>query len=75
MLIANHILIVGGGFSGTLLAINLVRHGTARVSLIERGPARMACGSAYGVAHEDHVLNVPAANMSAFPDDRHHFAT
>ncbi|WP_443969610.1 FAD/NAD(P)-binding protein [Sphingobium sp. CR28] len=75
MLIANHILIVGGGFSGTLLAINLVRHGMARVSLIERDPARMGRGLAYGAAQEDHVLNVRAANMSAFPDEPDHFAT
>ncbi|MCW2404614.1 putative NAD(P)/FAD-binding protein YdhS [Sphingobium sp. B1D7B] len=75
MLIANHIVIVGGGFSGTLLAVNLVRHGMAQVSLIERDPTRMGRGLAYGAAQQDHVLNVRAANMSAFPDEPNHFST
>ena len=35
--------IVGGGFSGTLLALNLLRLG-ARVALIERNEDRMAKG-------------------------------
>jgi uncharacterized NAD(P)/FAD-binding protein YdhS len=64
--------IVGAGFSGTLLAINLLRHDGPRATLIERGgsPGR---GLAYGTAHPDHVLNVRAENMSAFPDDPGHF--
>lgn len=73
MLTADHVAIVGSGFSGTLLAINLLRHGTGRVTLIERAPSRLARGLAYGQAQADHVLNVRAANMSAFPDLPHHF--
>lgn len=67
------ILIVGGGFSGTILAIGLVRLGGVRVSLIER---RLAAGRgvAYSAALDDHLLNVRAASMSAFPDDPGHFA-
>lgn len=73
MLSPDHVAIVGGGFSGTLLAINLLHHGIARVTLIERAPARLARGLAYGRAQADHVLNVRAANMSAFPDMPGHF--
>lgn len=73
MLIAKQIAIVGGGFSGTLLAINLLRHGDARVTLIERNGDRLARGLAFGAAREDHVLNVRAANMSALPDEPDHF--
>jgi uncharacterized NAD(P)/FAD-binding protein YdhS len=68
-----HVAIVGGGFSGTLLAINLLRHDGPRATLIERRPAQLARGVAYSAAHEDHLLNVRAANMSALPDDPDHF--
>ncbi|MFC3443689.1 FAD/NAD(P)-binding protein [Sphingobium rhizovicinum] len=75
MLIARHVAIIGGGFSGTLLAINLLRHGSQRVTLVERRSDRLGRGLAYGAAHADHLLNVRAANMSAFPDQPDHFAT
>lgn len=74
MLSADHIAIVGGGFSGTLLAINLLRHGEARVTLIERRGDRLGRGLAYGAARPDHILNVRAANMSALPDQPAHFS-
>jgi uncharacterized NAD(P)/FAD-binding protein YdhS len=64
--------IVGGGFSGTLLAINLLRHGVKTV-LIERDEAQLAKGLAFGTRRAEHLLNVRAANMSAFPDDLGHF--
>jgi uncharacterized NAD(P)/FAD-binding protein YdhS len=67
-----HVAIVGGGFSGTMLAVQLLRRG-ARVTLIERArpPGR---GLAYGAADPIHLLNVRAGNMSAYPDDPGHFA-
>ncbi len=67
-----HVAIIGAGFSGTLQAINLLRHGEARVTLIDRASAP-GRGLAYGAAHPGHLLNVPASGMSAFPDDPHHF--
>lgn len=67
-----HVAIVGAGFSGTLQAINLLHHQGPRATLIERG-GRAGEGLAYGAAHPSHVLNVRAANMSAFPDDPGHF--
>ncbi|MEE4452771.1 FAD/NAD(P)-binding protein [Novosphingobium resinovorum] len=66
------IAIVGGGFSGTLLAINLMRYGV-RVVLIERSAGQLAKGVAFGTRKPEHLLNVRAANMSAFPDDAGHF--
>lgn len=66
------IAIVGGGFSGTLLMINLLRLG-ARVVLIERSRAMLAGGLAFGTRRPEHLLNVRATNMSAFPEDASHF--
>jgi uncharacterized NAD(P)/FAD-binding protein YdhS len=68
----DHVAIVGGGFSGTLLAVNLLRHDGPRATLIERRP-HTARGVAYSAAHPDHLLNVRAENMSALPDDPGHF--
>ncbi|WP_292650173.1 FAD-dependent oxidoreductase [Nocardioides sp.] len=60
--------IVGGGASGTLTAINLLRRG-ASVTLFEsRGEA--GYGVAYSTTDGRHLLNVRANNMSGFPDDR-----
>lgn len=67
-----HVAIAGAGFSGTLLAINLLRHDGPAATLIERRPTA-GRGLAYGAAHPSHVLNVRAANMSAYPDDPGHF--
>lgn len=67
------IAVVGSGFSGTLMAINLIRQ-RKRVVLIERDPARLAKGQAFGTRRPEHLLNVRAANMSAYPDDPGHFA-
>ncbi len=67
-----HIAIIGGGFSGTLLAINLIRHNGPRVTLIEHG--RAGRGLAYATHNASHLLNVRASNMSAFPDQSDHFS-
>ena len=69
---APHVVIVGGGFTGALQAINLLRHGATTATIIERR-AHAGRGIAYAAAHRDHVLNVRAGNMSAFPDDPGHF--
>jgi uncharacterized NAD(P)/FAD-binding protein YdhS len=72
MRVSRHVAIIGGGFSGTMLAAQLLRRGIGRVSLIERSgaPGR---GLAYGAAHPTHLLNVRAGGMSAYPDDPGHF--
>jgi uncharacterized NAD(P)/FAD-binding protein YdhS len=65
--------VVGGGFSGLLTAIHLLaRSDDVTVRLIERGD-RFAAGRAYATGNPQHVLNVRAANMSAFPDRPGHF--
>lgn len=69
----DHIVIVGGGFSGTLLAINLLRFDGPRATLIEREEERIARGVAYSATEPAHLLNVRAGGMSAFPDDPGHF--
>ena len=69
------IVIVGGGFSGTLTAVHLLRaewpEGVHVVLVNRSGP--LARGVAYGTRSAAHVLNVPAARMSAFPEDEEHF--
>jgi len=69
----DRIAIVGGGFSGTLLAINLLRHDGPAAVLIERRATQVARGVAYSATHPDQLLNVRAGGMSAFPDDPGHF--
>lgn len=66
------VVIAGAGFSGTLLAIQLLRFG-ASVVLVERNASSLAKGLAYGTKRPEHLLNVRASNMSAFPDDTAHF--
>ena len=68
------IIIVGGGFSGSLLALHLLagRRPPAHIHLIERGPA-FGRGLAYSTRLPEHLLNVRAGNMSAYPDRPAHF--
>jgi uncharacterized NAD(P)/FAD-binding protein YdhS len=61
------IAIIGGGFSGTVLAANLLHRPPTvptRIVLVER-QSRMGCGAAYGPAGYPFLLNVPAGRMSA----------
>ncbi|WP_207485053.1 FAD/NAD(P)-binding protein [Arenibaculum pallidiluteum] len=68
------IAVVGAGFSGTLAAIHLLDTcgPETPVLLIERS-GRFGRGLAYGTPNASHLLNVPAGNMSAFPDRPDHF--
>lgn len=82
------IVIIGGGFSGAMLAVNLARHlsdqglatglpgsghgETLRVIIVER-TGRFGRGVAYSTRCDRHVLNVPAGRMSAFGDRPDHF--
>ena len=60
--------IVGGGFSGTLLALQLLRQpATPNVVLLERDHP-IGRGLAYSTPNLSHRLNVPAARMSSFSD-------
>lgn len=64
--------IVGGGFSGTLAAAQVLRRATeckqpVHVVLHDR-QATFGEGPAYRTPDPHHLLNVPAAGMSAWPD-------
>jgi len=63
------IVIVGAGFSGTLVAANLLKSqhwATTRIVLIERSTS-VARGKAYADREYPYLLNVPAGRMSADP--------
>lgn len=64
--------IIGGGASGVLTAAQLHRNQPDRsVALID--PTGTGRGLAYSTPYDVHLLNVPARNMSAFPDQPEHF--
>lgn len=65
------VIVVGGGASGALAAAQLLLRG-AEVTLLEPC-AELGLGTAYSTNCPLHLLNVPAGNMSASPDDREHF--
>jgi uncharacterized NAD(P)/FAD-binding protein YdhS len=67
--------IIGAGFSGVLVAVQLLKQARPpfTVVLVERLPQRLGRGVAYGTTLDCHLLNVPAGNMSAFPDDPENF--
>ncbi len=67
MALVRTIVIVGGGFCGTVLAANLLRRpppGPTRLVLIERDGA-VGRGVAYADRGFPYLLNVPASRMSA----------
>jgi uncharacterized NAD(P)/FAD-binding protein YdhS len=64
--------IIGGGFSGTILAAQLARRGIG--SLLIDGSGRMGRGVAYSTSEPAHLLNVRAEGMSAWSGELDHFA-
>ncbi|MDY0873418.1 FAD/NAD(P)-binding protein [Dongia rigui] len=68
------IAIIGAGFSGSLLALHLLRRCRPedRIYLVERNQ-NFGRGLAYATGNPNHLLNVRAGNMSAFPDEPDHF--
>lgn len=71
------VLVVGAGAAGSLTALHLVREAARRavrleVVVVDPAP-RWARGVAFGTDDEQHLLNVPAAGMSALPEDPSHF--
>lgn len=70
-----HVVIVGGGFSGTLTAVHLLREAGPEevcITLVEQH-ARAARGLAYRIWDDSMLLNVPAGNMSALAEEPGHF--
>lgn len=67
------VLIVGGGFSGTMLAVHLLQRTTSlSIAVLDQAslPGR---GRAYRSPYRFHLLNVPAGQMGAFPGDPEDF--
>ncbi|MET8449296.1 FAD/NAD(P)-binding protein [Streptomyces sp. NPDC005209] len=69
--------VVGAGAAGTLTAVQLCETASRRrtpldVVLIDPAP-EAGRGTAYATPDPRHRLNVPAGNMSAYPDDPGHF--
>jgi uncharacterized NAD(P)/FAD-binding protein YdhS len=68
--------IVGGGASGTLLAVQLLQQSAAarlplRIWLIDEH-GRHGLGQAYATQHPGHLLNAMAGRMSALPTEPDH---
>jgi uncharacterized NAD(P)/FAD-binding protein YdhS len=69
------IVIIGAGFSGTVLAANLLRQsseGHLAITLVERGPV-IGRGVAYAARDWPYLLNVPAGRLSAVSSEPRQF--
>src|SRR5580693_4146882 len=70
----SRVAIIGGGFSGVMTAVNLARLSKRPLDVtIINGQRPLGRGVAYGTRRLEHLLNVAARNMSAFPDQPDHF--
>ncbi|MCA9123434.1 MAG: FAD/NAD(P)-binding protein [Planctomycetaceae bacterium] len=68
------IAIIGGGFGGTMTAVNLSRLSDQPLRVVIINSKRpLGRGTAYGTRRNEHLLNVAARNMSALPDRPTHF--
>ena len=66
--------IIGCGFSGTMVAVHLIRNTTEAMELIMIDPsADTGKGIAYTPYSKKHLLNVVTEKMSAFKHDTAHF--
>src|SRR5476651_2892219 len=63
------VLIVGGGLSGTMLAVQLLRLPGKRQILVIEPRAELGRGEAYSAVELGHTLNGNAARMSVDPDN------
>lgn len=71
------ITIIGGGASGTLLTVHLLRAArdeAVEINMVEKRSV-IGRGVAYSTTDDVHLLNVPASRMGAFADDVSHFLT
>lgn len=71
---AKRIIVVGAGFSGVALVCQLLRQAQVPldITVFEQRECH-ALGIAYGTTETVHLLNVPAAGMSMYPDQADHF--
>lgn len=74
MNIRSDIVIVGGGYSGTLTAVNMLNMAIGNTDIVMIDSSPQSCrGLAYGTWDDNLLLNVPAGNMSALNDSPNHF--
>jgi uncharacterized NAD(P)/FAD-binding protein YdhS len=71
---SSKIVIVGGGFSGCCLAVNLVRRSSQplAITIIESRP-KLGQGLAYSTLDPEHRLNAPSFVHSLIPEEAWHF--
>jgi len=70
----NAIGIVGGGISGALSVLQIIKQSKKPLSIFWFDTQNKFCkGYAYNTFDEGHLLNVRASNMSVFPDEPNHF--
>ena len=67
--------IIGGGLTGSLIAINLLRKSLVpiKIVLIEKNRKHIGRGIAYDPISLNHILNVQAKHMSLFSNEPNHF--
>lgn len=74
--IKTSVVIIGGGFSGTMLAVNFIKKIAAKknfqITIIEKTGA-FAAGVAFSTNDPFHFLNVQANKMGAFRNEPDHF--
>jgi uncharacterized NAD(P)/FAD-binding protein YdhS len=66
MISTKKVLIIGGGFSGMMIAINLIMNEDDALITIINDTYEPPLGAAYSTKNNVHLLNVPAGKMSAF---------
>ncbi len=66
-------MIIGGGASGVILAAQLLQRSVSARAIIFERSEEIGKGIAYSTENPNHLLNVRAHNMSAFPDQPEHF--
>jgi uncharacterized NAD(P)/FAD-binding protein YdhS len=72
--VAKNIVVVGGGLSGTAVAIRLLRGLDGPANLVVYEPSgELGRGIAYGTECKRHLLNVRAGGMSLFPEEPEDF--
>jgi len=71
---SKRIVIVGGGLSGTLMALQLAgKSKDTEIIMLEKNPELLGRGVAYHYDFTHQPLNVVASGMSLFPDRLNHF--
>jgi len=71
---SKHVVIIGGGYSGSCLAVQLVRQTRQPIAItIVESRTRVGPGLAYSTTDPDHRLNAPAFSHTIHPADAWHF--